>query len=36
MLDGFVSFLERETLAYPGQWYQFYDFFLGDELDERS
>ena len=27
MLDGFVSFLERETLAYPGQWYQFYDFF---------
>ena len=28
MLDGFVSFLERETLAYPGQWYQFYDFFL--------
>ena len=28
MLDGFVSFLERETLAYPGQWYQFYDFFV--------
>lgn len=27
MLDGFVSFLERETVAYPGQWYQFYDFF---------
>jgi predicted LPLAT superfamily acyltransferase len=27
MLDGFVSFLERETLDYPGQWYQFYDFF---------
>ena len=27
MLDGFVSFLERETIAYPGQWYQFYDFF---------
>jgi predicted LPLAT superfamily acyltransferase len=27
MLDGFVSFLERETLAHPGQWYQFYDFF---------
>lgn len=27
MLDGFVSFLEREALAYPGQWYQFYDFF---------
>jgi predicted LPLAT superfamily acyltransferase len=27
MLDGFVSFLERETVAYPEQWYQFYDFF---------
>ena len=27
MLDGFVSFLERETLDYPDQWYQFYDFF---------
>ena len=27
MLNGFVSFLERETLAHPGQWYQFYDFF---------
>jgi predicted LPLAT superfamily acyltransferase len=27
MLDGFVTFLERETLAHPGQWYQFYDFF---------
>ena len=27
MLDGFVAFLERETVAHPGQWYQFYDFF---------
>ena len=27
MLDGFVSFLEKETLEHPGQWYQFYDFF---------
>ena len=27
MLDGFVTFLERETLEHPGQWYQFYDFF---------
>ena len=25
--DGFVTFLERETLEHPGQWYQFYDFF---------
>ena len=30
MLDGFVSFLERETLDYPSQWYQFYDFFATD------
>ena len=27
MLDGFVTFLERETLEHPEQWYQFYDFF---------
>jgi predicted LPLAT superfamily acyltransferase len=27
MLDGFVDFLERETVARPEQWYQFYDFF---------
>ena len=27
MLDGFVSFLEKETIAHPEQWYQFYDFF---------
>jgi predicted LPLAT superfamily acyltransferase len=27
MLDGFVAFLEREAVASPGQWYQFYDFF---------
>ena len=32
MLDGFVTFLERETLAHPGQWYQFYDFFA-DRFD---
>ena len=28
MLDGFVGFLERETISYPNQWFQFYDFFL--------
>ena len=27
MLDGFVTFLEKETLEHPEQWYQFYDFF---------
>lgn len=33
MLEGFVAFLERETLAYPGQWYQFYDFFGVESAD---
>ena len=27
LLADFVRFLEAETLAYPEQWYQFYDFF---------
>ena len=27
LLDGFVRFLEAETLAHPDQWYHFYDFF---------
>ena len=27
LLDGYVAFLERETLEHPEQWYQFYDFF---------
>ena len=35
MLDGFVSFLEKETVAHPGQWYQFYDFF-GDLPGEST
>ena len=35
MLDGFVDFLERETVARPEQWYQFYDFF-GDVPDESQ
>ena len=26
-LSDYVAFLESETLAYPDQWYQFYDFF---------
>jgi predicted LPLAT superfamily acyltransferase len=30
MLDGFVGFLERETVSHPAQWYQFYDFFKED------
>jgi predicted LPLAT superfamily acyltransferase len=36
MLDGFVAFLEKETIAYPGQWYQFYDFFHTDALDKEK
>ena len=31
-LDGYVKFLEAETLAHPGQWYQFYDFFGGGDV----
>ncbi len=31
LLDGYVAFLERETLAHPDQWYQFYDFFQSME-----
>ncbi len=27
LLDAYAKFLERETLARPDQWYQFYDFF---------
>ncbi|MBQ6339201.1 MAG: hypothetical protein IJI36_08660 [Kiritimatiellae bacterium] len=27
LLDAYVRFLETETLACPGQWYQFYRFF---------
>ena len=27
MLDEYVRFLEKETLDYPDQWYQFYRFF---------
>ena len=27
LLDAYVGFLEDETLAHPGQWYQFYRFF---------
>ena len=36
MLDGFVTFLERETVAHPEQWYQFYDFFgaISDEYQK--
>jgi len=30
-LDGYVRFLEAETVAYPEQWYQFYDFFGGGD-----
>ena len=26
-LEDYVRFLEAETVAYPEQWYQFYDFF---------
>ena len=36
MLDGFVSFLERETVAYPSQWYQFYDFFAPAKAPEAA
>ena len=31
MLDQYVRFLEEETLAFPGQWYQFYDFFADED-----
>ena len=27
LLDAYAKFLERETLARPDQWFQFYDFF---------
>ena len=27
MLAAYAAFLEAETLAHPGQWHQFYDFF---------
>ena len=27
ILDEYVRFLEKETLDYPDQWYQFYKFF---------
>ena len=27
LLSDYVAFLEKETLAHPDQWYQFYDFF---------
>jgi predicted LPLAT superfamily acyltransferase len=27
ILDEYVRFLEKETLDYPDQWYQFYRFF---------
>ncbi len=30
-LDGYVKFLEAETMAHPEQWYQFYDFFGGGD-----
>ena len=30
-LDGYVKFLEAETVAHPEQWYQFYDFFGGGD-----
>ena len=30
-LDGYVRFLEAETVAHPEQWYQFYDFFGGGD-----
>ena len=30
-LDGYVRFLETETVAHPEQWYQFYDFFGGGD-----
>ena len=30
-LDGYVRFLESETVAHPEQWYQFYDFFGGGD-----
>lgn len=29
LLDEYVRFLEKETLDYPDQWYQFYSFFGG-------
>ena len=31
LLDGYVKFLETETMAHPEQWYQFYDFFGGGD-----
>ena len=27
LLASYAAFLAHETLEYPGQWYQFYDFF---------
>lgn len=32
LLCDYVEFLESETVAYPDQWYQFYDFFDGAVL----
>ena len=34
LLDAYAKFLERETLARPDQWYQFYDFF--GQIDSPS
>ena len=31
LLADYVRFLEAETVAYPEQWYQFYDFFGGGD-----
>jgi predicted LPLAT superfamily acyltransferase len=30
ILDGFAEFLEKETLAHPGEWFHFHDFFMTD------
>jgi predicted LPLAT superfamily acyltransferase len=31
ILESFTQFLEKETLAYPSEWFHFHDFFLTSE-----